>query len=88
VKSLGFDTFEDLINHDYDKIIDPSCRFNAVIAELARLVDLIEADPVRFSNLIFDRARQNYYYAHSQHFLERYEEQVEASLRELLVKFF
>lgn len=80
VRDLGFDTFDDIIDHEYDSIEDPSLRFEVVLLELMRLVSRIEANPVLYSSEVYERALQNYNHAHSGRFLSTYKALVEDSL--------
>lgn len=40
VRSLGFDVFDDIIDHGYDSMADPSARISAAIDQLQRLCDI------------------------------------------------
>jgi hypothetical protein len=37
IRNLGFDVFDDVVNHDYDTILDGYARMNAVVNEIERL---------------------------------------------------
>lgn len=46
LKSIGFETFSDIINEDYDNIQDPELRFLAVVDSVKKFCD-IELDIVK-----------------------------------------
>lgn len=71
-REIGFDTFDDIIDHSYDTIVDPSLRFGAVLSELERLVKRIEGNAALHSDRVYKRALSNYAYAHSGDFVARY----------------
>lgn len=64
VRSLGFDVFDDFVDHSYDTVVDPFVRIQMVATELERLYKiLINSDTTDYSRMIenFDeRSNKNF----------------------------
>jgi hypothetical protein len=61
IRKLGFDLFDDIVNHDYDKIEDQTERFQAVIDQVHRLdqtLSVSRCQEIRRS--IKDRLNENF----------------------------
>jgi len=57
LRKLGFDVYDDLINHSYDLELDPIKRLDLILDELDRL---IQTDLLNFKNNNKDRFDSNY----------------------------
>jgi len=60
VKKLGFDVFDDIINHDYDNISDDQQRFEAVLTEALRLCTISLTRWNNIRELILPRLLENH----------------------------
>ena len=59
VKKLGFDVFDDIINHDYDDIANDQQRFDAVLTEVLRLCTISLTRWNNIRELILPRLLEN-----------------------------
>ena len=56
VRELGFDVFDDIIDHSYDNVKDPEKRINVIMKEIKRLLTL-DTRQIRLN--ILDRLQKN-----------------------------
>jgi len=60
VRKLGFDVFDDIINHSYDSVVDQDTRMLMVINELKRLcMDYPISDLTKLRNNLWNRISKN-----------------------------
>ena len=69
LRAIGIDTFDDVVDHSYDSIIDNRERFNAALAEIDRLA-AIDFAPIY--NQIKPRLEKNSLYLSSQEFRDQF----------------
>jgi hypothetical protein len=82
-KKLGFDIFDDLIDASYDRIHDPAQRFVMAFAQIEKLIEKINSNPIEFSKQVYERARFNFIHARFA-LKSKYEELVEKPVFEKL----
>lgn len=51
LREMGYDVFDDIINHDYDEILNPKDRMMALVAEIKRLCNITDAE---WSDILFE----------------------------------
>jgi hypothetical protein len=69
LRDVGFDTFDDIIDHSYDQILDPRVRINKALEQVDQL---IEQDLEIIYNNIKHRLEQNSIYMRSQKFRNQF----------------
>ena len=60
IRNLGFDMFDDLIDHSYDNILDPGTRMTAVIAQVTNLAATSLAQCKQLRLNLMPRLQDNY----------------------------
>ena len=82
VRSLGFDVFDDVVNHSYDSVLDETQRYQQVFDEIVKLNQSYTLDQSHELRLqLKSRLEKNY-----QHFCHR-EKQVVHQLKQYIHKF-
>lgn len=59
-RNLGFDVFDDIINHEYDKIEDPILRIEHVVNEIEKICQLSIESLIDLKNTLMPRFLKNY----------------------------